>query len=136
MVPAILAKRNLVQYYLLQSKIQREHRLFHERNGQCKNIAIYLQNLQTNFIFLFIIKAINGYFSISHAFWAQDDAIMQENKTVAEWKRSYHEKASNITSDYAGFAYDAVWTYALALDKLIKHDPEALTDLHSENATK
>ncbi|KAK9754400.1 Receptor family ligand binding region [Popillia japonica] len=83
-----------------------------------------------------MVNAINGYFSISHAFWAQDDAIMQENKTVAEWKRSYHEKASNITSDYAGFAYDAVWTYALALDKLIKHDPEALTDLHSENATK
>ncbi|KRT86135.1 protein kinase [Oryctes borbonicus] len=83
-----------------------------------------------------MVNAINGYFSITHSYWAPNDAIMQENRTVAEWKKSYREKTNNITSDYAGFAYDAVWTYALALDKLIRHDPEALTDLHSENATK
>lgn len=75
---------------------------------------------------------------MTHAFFAPDDAIMQENRTVGEWKRDYERStiASGGISNYGGFAYDAVWTYALALDKLIKTDPEAVFDIHSVNTTK
>lgn len=81
-------------------------------------------------------QAINGYFSITHAFWAPDNATMQENMTVSQWREVYVNQTKEMSSDYAGFAYDAVWTYALALDKLIKNDPEAMTELHSHNTTE
>ncbi|XP_060518097.1 receptor-type guanylate cyclase gcy-13-like isoform X2 [Cylas formicarius] len=82
-----------------------------------------------------MIKAINGYFSMTHAYYAPDNATMQEGKSVGEWKAEYQKYAQNQTSDYGGFAYDAVWVYALALDKLAKTDPEALSDMHSESTT-
>lgn len=68
---------------------------------------------------------------MTHAYYGADDQMMQENITVKEWRNK-----NKITSDYGGFAYDAVWVYALALDKLSKIDPEALGDMHSENTTK
>lgn len=73
---------------------------------------------------------------MTHAYWAPDDQIMQENITVGQWKRKYQKESNNTISEYAGFAYDAVWTYAYALSKLSKVDPEAITDLHSESTTK
>ncbi|KAF5297767.1 hypothetical protein FQR65_LT09941 [Abscondita terminalis] len=82
-----------------------------------------------------MIEAINGYFSMTSAFFAPDNQIMPENKTVGEWRKEYEKRAKSFTSDYAGFAYDAVWTYALALDQLVKDDPEAITALHSVNTT-
>lgn len=62
---------------------------------------------------------------------------MQENITVGEWKKNYELRTQKIgeISNYGGFAYDAVWTYALALDRLTKTDPEAISDLHSSNTT-
>ncbi|KAH1013429.1 atrial natriuretic peptide receptor 2 [Dendroctonus ponderosae] len=83
-----------------------------------------------------MIKAITGYFSMTHAYYAPDNQTMQENKTVGEWYQTYqHASPPNAMSDYGGFAYDAVWVYALALDKLSKVDPEALSDIHSVNTT-
>ncbi|KAJ8916169.1 hypothetical protein NQ315_016308 [Exocentrus adspersus] len=79
-------------------------------------------------------KAINGYFAMTHAYFAPDNAVMQENITVGQWRENY-AKRTREPSNYAGFAYDAVWTYALALDKLAKTDPEAMSDLHSETTT-
>lgn len=74
---------------------------------------------------------------MTHSYWAPDNEIMQENITVGEWKRKFQNETKNATiSQYAGFAYDAVWTYAYALSKLSKTDPEAISDLHSENTTK
>lgn len=88
----------------------------------------------------YCFQAINGYFSLTSAFFAPDDAVMQENITVGEWRQNYMREITNKTgaksSNYAGFAYDAVWTYALALDKLIKEDPEAIAGMHSANTTK
>lgn len=75
---------------------------------------------------------------MTHAYFAADDEIMQENRTVGEWKKEYEEqcRAKNIEiSDYAGYAYDAVWTYAFAFDKLIEEYPEALANLHSVTTT-
>lgn len=87
------------------------------------------------------MQAISGYFAMTHAFFASDDQTMQENRTVGEWKRDYEDicRKANPTegvSNYGGFAYDAVWTYAFALDKLIKMDPVAISDIHSQNSTK
>ncbi|KAF2904495.1 hypothetical protein ILUMI_01678, partial [Ignelater luminosus] len=86
-----------------------------------------------------MIEAINGYFSLTSAFFAPNDSVMQENITVGEWRQNYMSEIRNKTgaksSNYAGFAYDAVWTYALALDRLIKEDPEAVAGMHSDNTT-
>ncbi|CAH0557671.1 unnamed protein product [Brassicogethes aeneus] len=96
------------------------------------------QNEHVNCTTAEMLKSINGYFSMSHSYFAQNDSIMLENKTVKEWREDYYHRAHQKNwepSDYAGFAYDAVWTYALALDKLSRTDPRALSDLHSENTT-
>lgn len=82
-----------------------------------------------------MIEAITGYFSMTHAYYAPDDSVMQENITVGEW-REKNKIILNGGSPYAGFAYDAVWTYALALNKLAIHDPEAISTMHSINSTE
>ncbi len=64
---------------------------------------------------------------------------MQENITVGEWKTNYEgncEQKNVDMSDYAGFAYDAMWTYAFALEKLLKQNHSHITNLHSEKTTK
>lgn len=92
-----------------------------------------------------ILEAINGHFSLQHAPYADENAIMQENRTVAEWKLAYEQHCKNsilynttnkYQSEYAGYAYDAVWVYAFALNQLIKEDSSYLRNLHSENTTK
>jgi hypothetical protein len=64
---------------------------------------------------------------------------MQENRSVGSWKEQYKSRCdrSNVdTSNYGGYAYDAVWTYAYALDKLFKENQSYAADLHTEPATK
>ena len=39
-------------------------------------------------------------------------------------------------SDYASFAHDSVWTYALALDQLLKIDSTALDTIHSNTTSE
>ncbi|VEN45528.1 unnamed protein product, partial [Callosobruchus maculatus] len=80
-----------------------------------------------------MIDAITGYFAMTHAYYAPDDAMMQENITVGQWKQKY--KRWTDVNAYAGFAYDAIWTYALALNNLSQTDPEAMSQLHKENTT-
>ncbi|KAG5898979.1 Insulin-like peptide receptor, partial [Gonioctena quinquepunctata] len=80
-----------------------------------------------------MLEAITGYFAMTHAYYAKDEDMMQENITVGQWRKKNSFLLSN--SNYAGFAYDAVWTYALALDELVNTDPDALSDLHSVNTT-
>ena len=64
---------------------------------------------------------------------------MQENRTVGEWRADYEKECkegNRTTSDYAGYAYDAVWTYAYALDKLLRLNQSHITNLHSDNITE
>ncbi|XP_058125337.1 uncharacterized protein LOC131266738 [Anopheles coustani] len=86
-----------------------------------------------------LLRAMNGHFSLSHAPFADDDSTLDvDGTTVREWKRRYKAALAReryLPSDYAGFAYDAVWVYALALDKLLREDPSYFSDLHSEQAT-
>ena len=41
-------------------------------------------------------------------------------------------KEGDRPNKYSGYVYDAVWLYALALDRLMKQDKMMLQDLHSE----
>ncbi|XP_045472774.1 uncharacterized protein LOC123679301 isoform X2 [Harmonia axyridis] len=84
-----------------------------------------------------MLEVTNGYFSLAHAYYGDDNAVMQENITVKEWRDRYKARSNTQKmSDYAGYAYDAVWTYALATDKLAKTDPEALSHIHSNTTIK
>ncbi|XP_017753016.1 PREDICTED: uncharacterized protein LOC108545751 [Eufriesea mexicana] len=79
-------------------------------------------------------KAINGYFGLSHAYFAPDDEIMQEGITVRQWRDRYESKCrqkDQPPSNYAGFAYDAMWTYAYAMDRLLKENQSYVFELHS-----
>lgn len=80
-------------------------------------------------------SAVDGHFIISHSRFALDDKIMQEGITVKEWRKKYHEfcqSRGENPSPHAGYSYDAMWTYALAVDKLLKQNQSYIDDLHSE----
>ncbi|XP_030386775.1 atrial natriuretic peptide receptor 2-like [Scaptodrosophila lebanonensis] len=80
------------------------------------------------------IEALDG-FSIMHTPFGNPEAIMQEGKTIRDWLELY-----NIThvasSNYIGFAYDAVWTYAFAAQKLLEWDKDAFFRLRSTDVVK
>uniref|UniRef100_A0A1B6C8X6 receptor protein-tyrosine kinase n=2 Tax=Clastoptera arizonana TaxID=38151 RepID=A0A1B6C8X6_9HEMI len=87
-----------------------------------------------------MVQAINGYFSLSHAPYGPNDSLTNENITVKQWKEklknySFYNRRNSL-SEYAGYAYDAVWMYAYALKKLYDENPTYLLELHSENTTK
>lgn len=80
-------------------------------------------------------KAINGYLGISHAYFGEDNAVMQENITVREWLNNYEaecRRRNHQPSNYAGYAYDAMWTYAYAMDQLLKEKEAYIFHLHSQ----
>ncbi|XP_076766818.1 uncharacterized protein LOC143433365 [Xylocopa sonorina] len=82
-------------------------------------------------------KAINGHFGVSHAYFAPDDAIMQEGITVREWRDKYESlcrKKEKPPSNFAGFAYDAMWTYAYAIDRLLRENQSYVFNLHGDEA--
>ncbi|XP_029161523.1 receptor-type guanylate cyclase gcy-5-like [Nylanderia fulva] len=84
-----------------------------------------------------MMKAINGHLGLSHAYFARDDDIMQEGITVREWRDRYEDicrKQNHQPSNYAGYAYDAMWTYAYATDRLIRENESYVFDLHSNHS--
>ncbi|XP_071449502.1 uncharacterized protein [Hetaerina americana] len=86
-----------------------------------------------------MLIAIDGHLSMTHSYYANESDTMQENITVGEWRKRYHDMClrENMTeSNYAGYAYDAVWTYALALDALITENQSHAADLHSEETAR
>ncbi|XP_037902536.1 atrial natriuretic peptide receptor 2-like isoform X2 [Hermetia illucens] len=79
-----------------------------------------------------LYTAINGHFSLAHSAFASNDTIMQENRNVSQWLDDFSKTVNSTElSDYTGFAYDAVWVYALAADKLLREDPSATDDLRA-----
>ena len=93
-------------------------------------------------------QALQGHMSLSYKYFGENNQTMEEGITVEEWRRKYERelakedyekyKSGNQIpkSDYAGFAYDAVWTYALALDKLFKESRSATANLRSKTAVR
>ncbi|XP_070151049.1 uncharacterized protein [Polyergus mexicanus] len=85
-----------------------------------------------------MMKAINGHLGLSHAYFARDDSIMQEGITVREWRERYENMCRTQNpplqpSNYAGYAYDAMWTYAYAMDRLLHENESYVFDLHSDH---
>ncbi|XP_033208855.1 uncharacterized protein LOC117167784 isoform X3 [Belonocnema kinseyi] len=81
-------------------------------------------------------KAIDGHFAISHAYYAPDNDLMQEGITVKEWRQKYEERCSSLNqqvSAYAGYTYDAMWTLALGMDRLLQENQSYVFDLHSDH---
>ncbi|XP_039299977.1 uncharacterized protein LOC111045716 isoform X1 [Nilaparvata lugens] len=86
-----------------------------------------------------MIKAINGHLGLTFAHFGRDSDVTLENRTVSEWKKEYRDilaKNRDEESIYSGYAYDAVWTYALALDKLLNLNSSYLSNLHNEDTVK
>ncbi|KAG7188679.1 hypothetical protein KM043_008301 [Ampulex compressa] len=80
-------------------------------------------------------QAINGHLGLSYAYFAPDDDLMQEGITVRQWRDRYEHRCrtqNQPPSNYAGYAYDAMWTYAYAMDRLIRENQSYVFDLHSE----
>lgn len=88
-----------------------------------------------------MIQALNGHLSLQHAYFAPDEAMMEvvENITVGQWKEQYQQKCKLKrvnTSRYAGYSYDAVWTYAYALHELVNQNHSHIEHLHLDNTTE
>merc|ERR1711892_44984 len=101
-----------------------------------------------------MLQALNWAFSLVHNNYAPDESFTVGNISVAEWKgnlkkeldkrmkvwllkersKSFDFEDGNKPNKYSGYVYDAVWLYALALDKLMKVDKALVQDLHSEKA--
>ncbi|XP_062129708.1 uncharacterized protein LOC133841324 [Drosophila sulfurigaster albostrigata] len=75
-------------------------------------------------------NAMEGHFSIRHTPYGEPDALMQENITIKSWQETYARNFDK-NANYVGFAYDAVWAYAIAAHKLIEQDAFAINDLRS-----
>ena len=66
---------------------------------------------------------------------------MQTGKTVSQWQDQLKNMLSNTVifnhtqpNKYSGYVYDAVWLYALALDKLDKEYPSYIQDIHTQRS--
>jgi len=64
---------------------------------------------------------------------------MQEGISVADWRSKYEGKCAELNypkSEYASYVYDAVWVYALALNKLLANNHSLSADFHTEHTTQ
>ncbi|EDV98889.1 GH13351 [Drosophila grimshawi] len=77
------------------------------------------------------LGAIEGHFSIRHTPFGQPNAKMQEGKSINSWLTTYGQEYETF-SNYVGFVYDAVWTYAIAAHKLLQNNTYAVHNLRSK----
>lgn len=83
---------------------------------------------------VYFLQVLEGHFSLAQQFLAPNDTVTHENITVAEWREGLQHVLQGPTvlqSHYATYAYDAVWTYALALHELGLANESFLDDIHS-----
>ena len=76
---------------------------------------------------------------MAYSDYAPDESSMQEGLTVGQWRRRYEEEcrdSNTSTSEYASYIYDSVWTYALALDELLKGNESLAADFHADHTTE
>ncbi|KAF2360714.1 Serine-threonine/tyrosine-protein kinase catalytic domain [Trinorchestia longiramus] len=81
-----------------------------------------------------IMQALDGHLSLGYAYFAPNDVVYHENITVGQWREEYKRFSYSMDDripDYAGYTYDAVWTYAFALDRLLTENLTHYADLHS-----
>ncbi|XP_072168944.1 uncharacterized protein [Diadema setosum] len=82
-----------------------------------------------------MVEAIRGYISLSRAYIASWGEQVPGGLTVEQWITQYNsliEKEGKQPATHAAYAYDTVWAYAFALDRLLRHDAAALDTLSSQ----
>lgn len=78
-----------------------------------------------------IVEVIAGCLRLESAPLNPDkQAVVAGNLTVQEWTEEYTKRltTSDYGIDYASYAYDSVWVFAYALEKLLKEEPAALEE--------
>uniref|UniRef100_A0A1A9WXE3 receptor protein-tyrosine kinase n=1 Tax=Glossina brevipalpis TaxID=37001 RepID=A0A1A9WXE3_9MUSC len=80
-------------------------------------------------------QGFEGHFSMMHRPFGNESSLMQENISIKEWLSSYRSDVLSV-SQYTAFAYDAVWVYALAAEKLLLEDKTAVDNLRSKRVVK
>ncbi|CAL1269766.1 unnamed protein product [Larinioides sclopetarius] len=86
-----------------------------------------------------MVAAINGHMSLSYKYFGDADQRMQEGHTVGDWLKEYDKISKHEgreRSHYGGYAYDAVWVYALALDILFKENNSHVATLHTAKTSR
>lgn len=82
-----------------------------------------------------ILASIQGHFTIQNEYFAEDNVDVIGNLTVSEWKKLYinHLRMKSIKPiGSATYAHDAVWAFALALDKLLRIQKSSLQTLRTD----
>ncbi|GIY31660.1 insulin-like peptide receptor [Caerostris extrusa] len=82
-----------------------------------------------------MVAAINGHMSLAYKYYGDEDQIMQGGQRIGDWMDEYNKASKHRMREiscYGGYAYDAVWVYALALDALFKENNSHVATLHSE----
>lgn len=65
--------------------------------------------------------------------------MTMSNRTVGAWRSNYTKECTEphcTQSNYAGYAYDAVWTYAYALVKLQNYSSDSIDTLRMDNTSR
>lgn len=76
---------------------------------------------------------------MAYSSYAPNESIMQEGTNVSDWRFRYEFQCSQFntsTSEYASYIYDSVWTYALAVDKLLTGNESLAADFHTNHTTE
>ena len=76
---------------------------------------------------------------MTYSNYGPNETLMQEGITVAQWRTKYEERCAfqNYSkSEYASYVYDAIWMYALALNKLLLNNHSLSADFHTEQTTQ
>ncbi|XP_064640093.1 uncharacterized protein LOC135495414 isoform X1 [Lineus longissimus] len=84
-----------------------------------------------------MLSAIDGYMLLSQAYFDKDESIATGtgNISVGQWKKMYKQRLNKTgnsfktVGNYAGYAFDAVWVYAYALDRLLSKYPSAIDSM-------
>ncbi|XP_022096117.1 uncharacterized protein LOC110982174 [Acanthaster planci] len=74
-------------------------------------------------------RAVAGYMSLSQLHVARGEECIVSGETAAQWEEKYQavvDQEGKQASDFAAYAYDAVWAFALAYESLLQKSPGAL----------
>ncbi|KAH9515724.1 hypothetical protein Btru_011828 [Bulinus truncatus] len=102
-------------------------------NGQPNNYEVYPHRENVPCTTSEVEHAAEGHIVMSKSFLAPPGTRVVGNITVDEYKMQYAKRCGTSVekSDFASFAYDAVWVYAKSLDSLVKANRAALETIHT-----
>ncbi|KAK0061791.1 venus kinase receptor [Biomphalaria pfeifferi] len=103
-------------------------------NGEPNNHEIYPHRENVPCKTSEVEHAAEGHFVLSKSFLAPPGTVVAGGITVDEYKMKYAKKCGTSVeeSNFASFAYDAVWVYAKSLDALLRENRAALETIHTK----